>query len=96
MDPVHVLALALMQGITEFLPISSSAHLILPGKLLGWPDQGLAFDTAVHLGSLTAIVVYFRHELHRLTAAVLLHIQSRQPTDHPGGAFHKIYGRGGT
>jgi len=54
--------------------------LILASKLLGWPDQGLAFDTAVHLGSLTAVVVYFRHELNRLTAAVLLHIQSGQPS----------------
>lgn len=80
MDPLHALALALIQGITEFLPISSSAHLILPSKLLGWPDQGLAFDTAVHLGSLTAVIVYFRHELSRLTAAVILHIQTRQPS----------------
>lgn len=80
MDPLHALALALIQGITEFLPISSSAHLILPSKLLGWPDQGLAFDTAVHLGSLAAVIVYFRHELSRLTAAVLLHIQTRQPS----------------
>jgi len=88
LDPVHALALALIQGITEFLPISSSAHLILPGKLLGWPDQGLAFDTAVHLGSLTAVVVYFRHELHRLTAAVLLHIQSRQPSADSHFAFN--------
>jgi|TARA_B110000211_G_scaffold89274_1_gene104288 undecaprenyl-diphosphatase len=54
--------------------------LILPSKLLGWPDQGLAFDTAVHLGSLAAVIVYFRHELSRLTAAVLLHIQTRQPS----------------
>ena len=76
LDPIHALALAFVQGITEFLPISSSAHLILPSKLLGWPDQGLAFDAAVHLGSLTAVVVYFRHELKRLTAAVLLHVQS--------------------
>ena len=88
MDPVHALSLALIQGITEFLPISSSAHLILPGKLLGWPDQGLAFDTAIHLGSLAAVVVYFRHELHRLTRAVLLHIQSRQPSTDSHFAFN--------
>jgi len=52
--------LALIQGITEFLPISSSAHLILPSQVLGWSDQGLAFDVAVHLGSLIAVVTYFR------------------------------------
>ncbi len=78
MDPVHALALALIQGVTEFLPISSSAHLIFPSKLLGWPDQGLAFDTAVHLGSLIAVIIYFRLELIRLTKAVLLYLQSRQ------------------
>ena len=88
MDPAHAIALALIQGITEFLPISSSAHLILPSKLLNWPDQGLAFDTAVHLGSLTADVVYFRHELYRLTAAVLLHIQRRQASTDSRFAFN--------
>jgi len=55
--------LALVQGLTEFLPISSSAHLILVPQLLGWPDQGLAFDVAVHLGTLFAVVWYFRHEV---------------------------------
>lgn len=55
--------LALVQGITEFLPISSSAHLILPSRLLGWPDQGVVFDVAVHLGSLLAVVWYFRRDL---------------------------------
>lgn len=55
--------LALVQGVTEFLPISSSAHLILPSRLLGWPDQGVIFDVAVHLGSLLAVVWYFRRDL---------------------------------
>jgi len=55
--------LALLQGLTEFLPISSSAHLILLPLLNGWQDQGLAFDVAVHIGSLTAVVWYFRKEL---------------------------------
>ena len=55
--------LALIQGLTEFLPISSSAHLILLPLLNAWQDQGLAFDVAVHVGSLTAVVWYFRHEL---------------------------------
>ncbi|MDX5363364.1 MAG: undecaprenyl-diphosphate phosphatase [Pseudazoarcus pumilus] len=68
-DALHTVFLALIQGITEFLPISSSAHLILVPVLTGWPDQGLAFDVAVHLGSLAAVVVYFRHELMRMTGA---------------------------
>ena len=52
--------LGLVQGITEFLPISSSGHLILVSEWFGWPDQGLAFDVAVHLGTLVAILIYFR------------------------------------
>ena len=49
MDIMHVIWLAIIQGLSEFLPISSSAHLILPSTILGWPDQGLAFDVAVHV-----------------------------------------------
>ena len=55
--------LALLQGITEFLPISSSGHLILVPHLLGWPDQGLMFDVAVHLGALVAVVIYLRQDV---------------------------------
>lgn len=66
MDIVHVIVLALIQGITEFLPISSSAHLILPKELLGWPDQGLAFDVAVHVGTLAAVLIYFRRDVQGL------------------------------
>ena len=60
---MHVICLALIQGVTEFLPISSSAHLILAAKAMGWQDQGLAFDIAVHGGSLAALALYFRREL---------------------------------
>lgn len=66
MDILHVIILALLQGITEFLPISSSAHLILPKELLGWPDQGLAFDVAVHVGTLLAVLTYFRNDVYKL------------------------------
>jgi undecaprenyl-diphosphatase len=61
--------LAIVQGLTEFLPISSSAHLVLPSKVLGWSDQGLAFDVAVHIGSLLAVVVYFRQDIRDLIIA---------------------------
>ena len=67
MDNIQALILALIQGLTEFLPISSSAHLILPSQVLGWPDQGLAFDVAVHLGTLLAVVVYYRRDLWGMT-----------------------------
>ena len=63
MDFIQIIALSLIQGLTEFLPVSSSAHLILPAQLLDWPDQGLAFDVAVHLGTLTAVIIYFRKDL---------------------------------
>ena len=63
MEWLHIITLALVQGITEFLPISSSAHLILVAEFGGWGDQGLAFDVAVHLGTLSAVCLYFRRDL---------------------------------
>ncbi len=69
MEWLQTIVLALIQGITEFLPISSSAHLVLPTLLTDWPDQGLPFDIAVHLGSLTAVVIYFRHDLARFATS---------------------------
>ncbi|MUH72369.1 undecaprenyl-diphosphate phosphatase [Psychrosphaera haliotis] len=63
MGVIEIIVLAILQGLTEFLPISSSAHLILPSQLFGWDDQGLAFDVAVHAGSLIAVVLYFRQEV---------------------------------
>ncbi|WP_404472273.1 undecaprenyl-diphosphate phosphatase [Vreelandella venusta] len=69
MDWLQVVVLAVVQGITEFLPISSSAHLILVPVLTAWEDQGLAFDVALHLGSLAAVVLYFRHEILRMLAS---------------------------
>ena len=60
MDWLQVIVLALIQGITEFLPISSSAHLILPGLLTAWPDQRLAIDVAVHPGMQPAVIACFR------------------------------------
>jgi undecaprenyl-diphosphatase len=62
-DIIQVIVLALVQGLTEFLPISSSAHLILVPIISDWPDQGLAFDVAVHVGTLSAVVLYFRKEI---------------------------------
>jgi undecaprenyl-diphosphatase len=69
MSTIEVFILALIQGLTEFLPISSSAHLILPSVVFGWKDQGLAFDVAVHVGSLLAVVLYFRKEVGCMAVA---------------------------
>lgn len=81
MELLHVVTLAVIQGITEFLPISSSAHLILPKELLGWPDQGLGFDVAVHVGSLLAVLTYFRKDILNLSFAWCRSCIERKNTD---------------
>ena len=65
----QVVVLALIQGVTEFLPVSSSAHLVLPSALTDWPDQGLAFDVAVHCGTLVAVLCYFQRDLRGFAAS---------------------------
>lgn len=77
MDFLQILILALVQGVTEFLPVSSSAHLILVPILTGWQDQGLAFDVAVHVGTLAAVVLYFRRELSKMTVSWLGSVTGR-------------------
>ena len=66
MDSLHIFILAIVQGLTEFLPISSSAHLVLMPRIMNWSDQGLVFDVAVHFGSLIAVLSYFRSEVGRM------------------------------
>ncbi len=63
MTLLQIIVLAIVQGLTEFLPISSSGHLVLAPELFGWPDQGLAFDVAVHFGTLAGVVTYFYRDL---------------------------------
>ncbi|MCK5874578.1 MAG: undecaprenyl-diphosphate phosphatase [Alcanivoracaceae bacterium] len=82
MEWLQLLVLAVIQGLTEFLPISSSAHLILPAQLLGWQDQGLAFDVAVHIGTLLAVMLYYRQYLARMTLGALHGVQARQMNEH--------------
>ena len=78
LDLLHVISLALMQGFTEFLPISTSAHLVLPSMLFGWPMQGLALDVALHFGSLVAVVAYFRRDLLHFGAGLWRWIREGQ------------------
>jgi len=66
----HILILAAIQGITEFLPISSSGHLVLAGPVLGFEDQGLAMDVAVHVGSLFAVCLYFWRDMWTMMVGV--------------------------
>jgi len=69
METFQAVILAIVQGITEFLPVSSSAHLILFPQLFGWQDQGLAFDVAVHVGTLVAVVIFLRKEIMQIIPA---------------------------
>lgn len=78
MDFIQIIVLAIIQGISEFLPISSSAHLILVPKLTDWPDQGLAFDVVVHMGTLIAVVYYYKHIINQLFSDFFFSIVKRE------------------
>jgi len=81
LDFFQVTILAVLQGATEFLPVSSSGHLILPSLLFAWHDQGLTFDVAVHVGTLFAVLIYFRDELQRLVFALILSVFQRKKSE---------------
>ena len=87
MDFIQIIILAIVQGITEFLPVSSSAHLILVPLLTDWQDQGLAIDVAAHLGSLVAVVHYFRADLWQLIQAGIVSIKTRSLENHQSQLF---------
>ncbi|ROS04702.1 undecaprenyl-diphosphatase [Sinobacterium caligoides] len=92
MEWLHVVILAVIQGLTEFLPVSSSAHLIFPSEVFGWPDQGLAFDVAMHVGSLLAVMIYFRHKIVDMTGAWFGSVLQRQHTRDSHLAWAVIWG----
>ena len=92
MDIIQAIALALLQGLTEFLPISSSAHLILLPVLLGWEDQGLAFDVAVHVGTLTAVVAFYRKDLVQIITAWSRSVVGKGMTDDARLAWYVVLG----
>ena len=70
-DIILVILLSIIQGLTEFLPISSSAHLLLPNLLFGTKDLGLSFDIATHAGTLVAVIFYFKNDLMRMSSSLL-------------------------
>ena len=86
----EIIVLAIIQGVTEFLPISSSGHLLLPAELFGWVSQGLAFDVAVHVGSLLAVMIYFRQEIGEMTVAWVKHGFTRTQTPNSKLAWYVI------
>lgn len=88
----EIIILAIIQGLTEFLPISSSAHLILPAEILGWRNQGLAFDVAVHVGSLLAVMIYFRQDIWRLSLAWFGHGFTKQQSSDSRLAWFVVIG----
>ena len=92
MELWQIIVLAIIQGLTEFLPISSSAHLILPSALLNWQDQGLAFDVAVHVGSLCAVLTYFRQDVVRMGRAWFRDTARRTVTEDSRLAWAVILG----
>lgn len=92
MDLLHIISLALLQGLTEFLPISSSAHLILLPLLTGWQDQGLAFDVAVHVGTLSAVVIYFRKTLQTISQDWFSSLKQRQSVGESNLAWAVLLG----
>lgn len=77
MTPFQAFILGILQGLAEFLPVSSSAHLVLAPWVFGWQDPGLAFDVALHVGTLFALLWYFRAEWLRLLSAALLLLRTR-------------------
>lgn len=80
---LRAIILGAVQGLTEFLPISSSAHLIIVPWLFGWEESGLTFDVALHLGTLAAVLVYFRREVLQMAVAVPRGVIERKPLDDP-------------
>ena len=90
MDLFQIIILAIIQGITEFLPVSSSAHLILLSKITDFNDQGLAMDVAAHFGSLLAVILYFYRDLRIIVAAGIASCIQRQVNNHEAKIFWLI------
>lgn len=78
MEPLRALLLGIVQGATEFIPVSSSAHLVLVPWLAGWPEPGLLFDTVVHWGTLMGVLAYFRRQVWELIVAWVSSILKRR------------------
>ena len=92
MLPEHLIAIAVLQGLTEFLPISSSGHLILLPHVTGWTDHGLAYDVAAHFGTFIAVVTYFRHDLVAMATDWVRHVRGGGSTPASRLAWAVLWG----
>ena len=92
MDVFQALFLGLLQGLTEFLPISSSAHLILTPVFFGWDDQGVGFDLSVHFGTLLAVVLYFREDVFGIARDGLISVSRRKIVGQGALAWYLVIG----
>lgn len=81
MSFLQAIVLGIVQGLTEFVPVSSTGHLVITPWLLGWPQPGLAFDTILHLGTLVAVLFFFHADLRTLLEAWSSSLRSRTFTD---------------
>ncbi|MEC9361310.1 MAG: undecaprenyl-diphosphate phosphatase [SAR324 cluster bacterium] len=79
MDLIQAFVLGVVQGFSEFLPISSTAHLRIVPHILGWPDPGTEFSAIIQLGTLIAVIIYFRHDVWHLSKAAIESILKREP-----------------
>lgn len=91
MSFLQILVLAVVQGLTEFLPVSSSGHLILVPLLTGWPDQGLAIDVATHVGTLFAVLIYFWRDILRMAQGLWQLLRGKR-TDGATLVFYLLIG----
>ena len=71
MSLLQAIVLGIVQGLTEFLPISSTAHLLIVPRLLGWDDPGAAFSAVIQIGTLAAVLAYFLRDIVRIALAVV-------------------------
>ena len=81
MSNLEAVVLGLVQGLTEFLPISSSGHLRIVPALLGWEDPGAGFTAVIQLGTMAAVLIYFRADLMRIASAWLGELRVPYPAD---------------
>jgi undecaprenyl-diphosphatase len=94
MGVVEAIVLGLVQGLTEFLPVSSTAHLRIVPALLGWADPGAAFSAVIQLGTVVAVLAYFARDIWRLTQAFVRGLVARKPFEHPDARLAWFIGVG--